>query len=77
MEINNESTGEMTKKIIKLTQDFFQESINEMTTDIMKCKSVSLFEARQYASRFLLAGITPKSKEFYEQVDKIKTLWES
>ena len=76
MEINNEPAGDMTEKIIKLTQDFFQESINEMTNDIMNCKSVSLFEARQYASRFFLAGITPKSKEFYEQVDKIKTLWE-
>ena len=70
-----EEWGDFTKAFVESLQLGLDDSINKMTKDIMSLKSVSMGEAHIIATRFLLNGITPKSNEFYEKLDKIKTLW--
>ena len=42
----------------------------------MKHKSVSFYEATVIAAKFFTNGIKPKTKEFDEEIQNVKTLWE-
>lgn len=74
--MSTDELGDFTKIIIETMESVLNDSIDEMTMDIMSLKSVSMGEAYILATRFLLSGVTPKSDRFYENVGKIKTLWE-
>ena len=70
-------TREDIEKIIReAVEKTIDESIKEMTLELMTIHSLSLGEAQQIATGFLLSGVTPKSEEFYKRADNIKTAWE-
>lgn len=88
MKVTNKKTGEETDPASQLNREDIEHiiheavqktitsSINEMTQELMMMHSLSLGEAQHIATGYLLSGITPKSKKFYEQANKIKTAWE-
>ena len=57
-------------------EEVVNDTLNELTLDIMQRKSFSLGEARMLACRFFLMGIFPKTDDFEREVEKLKTLWE-
>ena len=74
--MSTDELGDFTKIIIETMESVLNDSIDEMKMDIMSLKSVSMSEAYILVTRFLLSGVTPESDRFYENVGKIKTLWE-
>ena len=71
--LNREAIENIIEEAVKKT---INNSINEMTKDLMMEYSLSLGEAQHIASTFLISGVTPKSREFYKRASEIKTLWE-
>ncbi len=66
----------LIKEIKDTAEEVVNDTLNELTLDIMQRKSFSLGEARMLAYRFFLMGIFPKTDDFEREVEKLKTLWE-
>lgn len=64
------------KEIRDAAEEVVNDTLNELTLDIMQRKSFSLGEARGIAYQFFLMGIFPKTDDFEREVEKLKTLWE-
>lgn len=64
------------KEIRDAAEEVVNDTLNELTLDIMQRKSFSLGEARVIAYQFFLMGVFPKTDDFEREVEKLKTLWE-